>query len=122
MSDRRDATVSPLTGCPWKASPVAVQSASVPVSKSRLSGLPFDPIGRVPGRSAAKTSEAEARRIRAVFMFLCMDFPRSSSPWRAQRGDGHGKITRQGIVDSRALKTLASGANDYCSFVVGGEF
>src|SRR5262249_50340200 len=40
--------VSPSIGCPAKASPSAVQSWRVPVSKSRLSGRPSGPTGRTP--------------------------------------------------------------------------
>src|ERR671935_284220 len=53
MSARRGWTVSPLTGCPANASPSAFQSFSVPVSKSRLSGLPSAPLGRTPSGGVA---------------------------------------------------------------------
>ena len=43
--------MSPLIGWSSKASPSAVQSLSVPVSKSRLSGLPSAPTGRTPAGS-----------------------------------------------------------------------
>src|SRR5450631_4113949 len=63
MSPRREATVSPFMGWPLKASPSAVQSLRVPVSKSRLSGLPSAPTGSTPsgGLSAAKTGERQRR-------------------------------------------------------------
>src|SRR5437879_3945716 len=48
MSLRRLTTVSPLIGCPAKASPSAVQSRRSPVSKSRLSGLSSAPLGSTP--------------------------------------------------------------------------
>src|SRR5260370_27285375 len=78
MSLRRGKTVSPLIGWPANASPSAVQSLSVPVSKSKLSGLPSVPTGRTPSfgvgftGSAAKTEQtitkahddAAARRMR----------------------------------------------------------
>src|SRR5262245_21345881 len=60
------ATVSPLIGWPRKASPSAVQSFRVPVSKSRLSGLPLASMGRTPsgalGGAFGSTANAEARR------------------------------------------------------------
>src|SRR5688572_29364441 len=69
MSVRREATASPLIGWPSKALPVAVQSARVPDSKSKLSGLPFAPTGKVPVRSAAKAMEEAANKKRnGVFM------------------------------------------------------
>ena len=48
MSVRRAAMVSPRTGCPSNASPVAFQSASVPNSKLKFSGFPVLLIGCVP--------------------------------------------------------------------------
>lgn len=47
MSDRRAKTVSPLIGWPSKASPAAVQSLSVPSSKSRFKARPSADIGLI---------------------------------------------------------------------------
>src|SRR3569623_2523007 len=55
MSPRRFDTVSPRTGWPSKALPVADQSFSVPVSNPRLSGWPSLPLGIIPSRSEALT-------------------------------------------------------------------
>src|SRR5262245_1073218 len=63
MSLRRGWTVSPWIGWPLKASPSAVQSFSVPVSKSRFSGLPSAPRGNTPsGGSSARAGKVESER------------------------------------------------------------
>src|SRR4051812_24561262 len=62
MSPRRGWTVSPLIGWSLKASPSAVQSLRVPVSKSRLSGLPSLPTGRAPSSSARRDSGRSASK------------------------------------------------------------
>ena len=56
MSLRRLATVSPLIGCFSNAAPEAVQSLTVPLSKSRFNGRPSLPTGRVPGSVAARVA------------------------------------------------------------------
>src|SRR5262245_49163148 len=61
MSPRRFVTVSPLIGWPSNAFPSAVQSFSVPVSKSRLSGLPSAPTGRTPSFGSAARIAAASR-------------------------------------------------------------
>src|SRR5262245_21807644 len=71
MSLRRGKTVSPLTGWPWKAVPVLVQSFRVPVSKSRLSGLPSAPVGRTPssagdGRTRVRVTKRASRARRGI--------------------------------------------------------
>src|SRR5438093_9792108 len=82
MSLRRLATVSPLTGCLSKAAPEAVQSFSVPSSKSRLSGLPSWPKGLMPLKSAADTRKArdtEAHRkqsLNAILKFIVSNLRR----------------------------------------------
>src|SRR2546429_2629127 len=60
MSLRRGKTVSPLIGWPSNALPEAVQSLSVPSSKSRLSGWPSFPTGLVPGEAANATETTNA--------------------------------------------------------------
>src|ERR1700684_3002111 len=59
------ATVSPFTGWPSNAVPVAVQSFSVPSSKSRLSGFPSLPTGLMGGLAGfsarAGVADAEIR-------------------------------------------------------------
>src|SRR5712691_4752541 len=60
MSLRRGKTVSPLIGWPTNASPSAVQSLSVPVSKSKLSGLPSAPVGRTPSLGVGAGSAPNA--------------------------------------------------------------
>src|SRR4051812_21252883 len=58
MSERRRATVSPATGGAANAGPWGVQSASVPVSKSRLSGRPASSVGRTPAAGPAGPGSA----------------------------------------------------------------
>ena len=67
MSSRRVDTVSPLIGWSLKASPSAVQSLSVPVSKSKLRGAtPFQPAQRLTWLarlSLMRPSVAKRRRV-----------------------------------------------------------
>src|SRR5688572_33297186 len=57
---RRTLTVSPLTGWPSNARPLAVQSRRSPVSRSVLSGLPSSPTGSTPATRALASSAASA--------------------------------------------------------------
>src|SRR5262245_46264572 len=91
MSDRRLLTVSPATGCPPKAAPWAVQSASVPVSKSRLGARPLSSVGNTPaggvagaGSAALKTHESVNRNSVAIENRLNLDMalPNDRRPHR----------------------------------------
>src|SRR4051794_14759742 len=96
MSLRRVTTTSPLIGWPLKASPLAVQSLSVPSSKPKFSGLPSAPTGRMPSpwagaatRAAADATAAKARR-------------RKTSVRRARRAVGFGWL--MGAADSNGAR------------------
>src|SRR5262245_465484 len=66
MSARRLVTVSPFTGWLLNAVPVAIQSRSVPVSKSKLSARPSDPSGLIPIVLAARVTFAATPRLKRV--------------------------------------------------------
>src|SRR5947209_17132945 len=93
MSLRRGKTVSPLIGWPTNASPSAVQSLSVPVSKSKLSGLPSAPVGRTPSLGVGFTGSA-AETEKAIVNAKHND----AATWRM--GLPHGWRSKIGLVHS----------------------